>query len=130
ARRISRQCLYQVEHPAPNLRVGNLDEGSIELNAFGAVEEIGHIGRVLLGQPRLRAAVARGAIEEEGNRGVENRCDRLQAAGAYAIRPLLILLNLLKSYAQALAQLFLADAKHIPAQPDSASDVNVDRIRP
>src|SRR5690606_13611508 len=74
--------------------------------------------------------VARGAIEEEGNRGVENRCDRLQAAGAYAIRPLLILLNLLKSYAQALAQLFLADAKHIPAQPDSASDVNVDRIRP
>ena len=52
-----------------------------------------------------------------------------KAAGSHAIGASLVFLDLLKGQADRLPELFLAQAKHVPAQPHAGTDVDVDRVR-
>src|SRR6266481_2365367 len=53
----------------------------------------------------------------------------MQAAGSHAIGASLVFLDLLKGQADCLPELFLAQAKHVPAQPHAGTDVDIDRVR-
>jgi hypothetical protein len=53
----------------------------------------------------------------------------LEAAGAYAIGPLLVFLDLLKGDAEGLAQLLLTHSKHHTAEANPTADMDVDRVR-
>jgi hypothetical protein len=53
----------------------------------------------------------------------------VQSAGADAIGASLVFLDLLKCQPDRFAELFLTKAEHIPAQPDTGADMDVDRIR-
>src|SRR5690606_15916622 len=71
------------------------------------------------------AILARSILEEERDRHVEYRRNRLQAARADAVRALLISLDLLECDAEQLSELLLAHAEHVAAQPDATADVYV-----
>src|ERR1700694_2254162 len=53
----------------------------------------------------------------------------MQAAGSHAIGASLVFLDLGKGQADRLPELFLTQAKHVPAQPHAGTDVDVDRVR-
>ena len=53
----------------------------------------------------------------------------MQTAGSDAIGASLVFLHLLKGQADRLPELFLAQAKHIPAQSHAGTDVDIDRVR-
>src|SRR5437870_3190273 len=53
----------------------------------------------------------------------------MQAASSDAVGASLVFLHLLKGQADRLPELFLAQAKHIPAQPHAGTDVDIDRLR-
>ena len=52
----------------------------------------------------------------------------MQSAGADAIGASLVFLDLLESQPDRLAELLLAQAEHVPAEPDSRADMDVDRV--
>src|SRR5690606_4706530 len=110
----------------------NLHKGTVELNTLGAVQEIGHISRVILCKPRgcFLAGLVRCTVEEKRYGRIENRRDRLQPAGADSVGSFFVFLDLLKGDAQAFAQLFLAYAQHVTAEPDSTPHVNINRVWP
>ena len=77
------------------------------------------------GLPMIEGAPP-GAFEEVRRGDTQNARRFQQSAGADSIGALLVLLDLLKGYAEVFAQLLLADAEHHPPKPDAAADVNVD----
>jgi hypothetical protein len=54
--------------------------------------------------------------------------DLLQAARPHAVGAFLVFLNLLEGQAERLPKLFLAHSEHLPAHPDPAAHVFVDRV--
>src|SRR5690606_14855265 len=119
------QCLDQVENLLAHLRVANADEGAIELETFRAAQKIDHVTGAVGFRESAGAILARSILEEERDRHVEYRRNRLQAARADAVRALLIFLDLLECDAEQLSELLLAHAEHVAAQPDATADVHV-----
>src|SRR5690606_27644537 len=63
-----RQRFDEIDDLPANLRIADLDEGAVELDAFGSVQEIDDIGRrAVLGKSgRLTTFLIRSPVEEEG----------------------------------------------------------------
>src|SRR5690606_20518245 len=100
--------LHQIHNALAHLRIGDLHEGPVELETIGGGQEIGDVtGLAVFCETTCRAggAAAGTAFEKEGNRCVENRRDRLQAARPDAVGALFIFLYLLECDAQAFAKL-------------------------
>src|SRR5882672_2690473 len=70
----------------------------------------------------------RRALEEERHRHLKDVRHVLQAARTDAVGALLVFLHLLERDLERLAQLLLAHAEHLPAHPQPAAYVLVDRI--
>ncbi|CDX22922.1 hypothetical protein MPLB_250066 [Mesorhizobium sp. ORS 3324] len=129
---VRRKGLHKIDDPAAHLDVGNLDEGAIELKPLRAAAEFdGERHRGILGESPVAGPgfLTRGILEEEGDGHAQDGGYRLQTTGANPVRPLFVLLDLLKRDAEIFTQLFLAHSKHIATQPNTTPDVNVDRIR-
>jgi hypothetical protein len=71
----------------------------------------------------------KGSTEEEGDRNVQHATEIMQPAGTDPIGASLVFLNLLKGQSDRLSKLFLAEAKHVSAEPDAVADMDIDRVR-
>lgn len=128
---LSSERLDQLDDLAPDLAIGNLHEGTIELQPFGRGQEIDDVvGAGCFGQaPRGGRVLTRSVFEEEGDRDIENGGDILETAGANAVGALFVFLDLLKRDSETFAELLLAHAKHRAAEAYAATDMNVDGVR-
>src|SRR5262249_58179146 len=66
-----------------------------------------------------------GGVEEKRKRDPQDLGKVLQAAGADAVGPLLIFLDLLKSDPEGVSELGLAHIEHEPSHPHAAADMLV-----
>ena len=80
------------------------------------------------GRYGIQAPAVTGAPEFERALRVQHLGDLIEAASAYAIRPLLIFLNLLKGDTEEFAQFLLAHADQQPAHPHAIADMAVNII--
>ncbi len=78
------------------------------------------------GKPGIRRLGGRKSLEKIPGIDLEKFRYLEQLAGADAIGALLVLLHLLKRYAELLAQFFLAYAQEGAAKPDTGADMDVD----
>src|SRR5262249_5896067 len=93
----SAQCPHQVDDAFADLGIADLDEGTIELKAFAAIQKLEDEGfGVRLGHSEHCVAIAavRCRLEEELDRDVENLRDLKQPARADAVHALLVFLHL------------------------------------
>jgi hypothetical protein len=67
-------------------------------------------------------------VEEKRDRYVQHPTQIMQSAGADAIGAALVFLNLLKRQPDRLPELFLTQTEHIPAEPNSGADMDIDRV--
>jgi hypothetical protein len=128
------QRLGQLEHALAHLRVGDPVVGAHQLESLA----LGH--RIALEDQRLlfglatetaRRAVtdrSRHLVEEIGHRHVEHARQIEQAAGTDAIGAALVFLHLLEGQPDRVTELFLAHAEQGAAQPNAASDMDIDWI--
>jgi len=79
------------------------------------------------GLPMIEGAPP-GAFEEVRRGDTQNARRFQQSAGADSIGALLVLLDLLKGYAEVFAELLLTHAQRHAAQPHPTSNVDVDRV--
>jgi len=127
---VGRKRFDQFNDPAPDLLVGNPDEGAVELQPFGTGAEFDRKGhRRILGKPLAAGPFLAGKVfKKEADRDSENGGDGLQAARANPIRPFLVFLDLLKGNAKIFTELFLTHSQHISPKPYSAPNMDVSRI--
>ncbi|MCY1299882.1 hypothetical protein D9M70_494270 [compost metagenome] len=105
-------------------RIGDLQEGAIESDAFLRRNERGDFARLA-----RRVAVAGSDVvaflEEEAWMHAEDIGDRLETAGADAVGAFFVLLNLLECDPETVGQLFLAQPGHQPTHPDAGTDKDI-----
>src|SRR5580692_9247932 len=100
----------EVDNPPSQLGVADAHEGFGERQAIRGGEKIRNVsrrGRLAQSVRPRRAGNAWRAFEEERHRHLQDQRDLLQAAGADAVRSLLVFLDLLKSQAEVVAELLL-----------------------
>ena len=68
-------------------------------------------------------------FKEKRDGHIQDGRNRLKTACADPVCAFFVFLNLLEGDAKGFAELFLAHSEHVAAQPHSASDMNIDRIR-
>jgi len=105
---------YQVDDAFADFGIADLDEGTVQLESFAAVQELEDESfGVGFGHPARWTPVAdmRRFLEKELNRDVENSRDLEQAAGADAVHALLVFLYLLERQSHALAETLLTHAE-------------------
>src|SRR5690606_3542279 len=89
-----RKRAYEVDDLAADLGIADPHEGAVELQTFGAGQEIDDIGRLALFGQTL--AGARSVLEEECYRNFEDRGDRLKPARPDTVGALFVFLDLLE----------------------------------
>src|SRR4029079_10709136 len=120
----------EIDDTPPQLAAFYTQKGLGQGQAIGSRKEVGDVGRRgrfahAAGMPRRM----RRAFEEECNRHLEDVRDLLQPAGANAVSPFFVFLNLLESEPKSITQLFLTHAQHHSAHADGGTNMSVDRVR-
>ena len=114
----------ELDEPAADLGTGDAHEGTHQLHAFRSRQEFNLLAIARddspsrVGQP----------LKEELDGHSERRGDLLQAARADAVGASLVLVYLLKSDLERLAELFLAHANNQAPHADAAADVKINPI--
>ena len=86
-------------------------------------------GRRLGKAAHRRRAHRVGIVEKERYRHVQHPAQLVQPARPDPVRAALVFLHLLKGQPDRLAELFLAEAEHVAAQPQPRPDPDIDRVR-
>src|SRR5690242_7431684 len=126
---VAREFLDKLDDASPHPPVLYPHERLGERAPVARGEEFVHIGRRCSFSISLELpSVLWSAFEKEGHRDLQDMRDVLQAARPHAVGALLVFLNLLGGHAEHLPKLFLAHSEHLPAHPDPAAHVLVDRV--
>jgi hypothetical protein len=123
-----RDLAHEIDDAPTHLAVADFRKSPVQLKALGCRN---HIRNKLFSAVFKAGLDAQGrgcALEKIGRRCIKQARDRLQSARAYAIGAFFVFLNLLESHPKRISELFLAQAKHHSAEPDSASDMLIDRV--
>ena len=111
------------------------DDGEPERRVLNRIECLGEAKRATIGDQRSArlageaVGIAGGPFQQGGDRNLENLGDARQPAGANSIGALLVLLHLLKGYAESLRQFRLRQPSGQTPESNVASYDNVIGIR-
>jgi hypothetical protein len=122
----------EFEEATAQRRIVNLVIGADQFDRLAPTQRIGIEGigsRFCEARRDRRRAHRIHIVEEERHGDVQDTAQVMQATRPDSIGAPLVFLNLLKGQPDGLAELFLAQAEHVAAQPHARADMDVDWVR-